>query len=92
VAREMREGVQGGGVCWRQRERAPGRSQGTRGRSSCPPFSLPATPPPQRNVEQYPSAELTPGVLVVRLDAPVFFANVHWMATRLEDYEAEAEE
>ena len=28
------------------------------------------------NVEQYPHAELVPGLLVVRLDAPIYFANV----------------
>jgi hypothetical protein len=43
-----------------------------------------------RNVEQYPSAEIVPGVLVVRLDAPVYFANVQWMEDKLVAYEAEA--
>lgn len=28
-----------------------------------------------RNVEKYPEAKTTPGVVVVRLDAPLFFAN-----------------
>ncbi|WIA41485.1 hypothetical protein OEZ86_008861 [Tetradesmus obliquus] len=43
-----------------------------------------------RNVEQYPGAEMVPGVLVVRLDAPVYFANVQWMEDKLVAYEAEA--
>jgi MFS superfamily sulfate permease-like transporter len=43
-----------------------------------------------RNVEQYPSAEMVPGVLVVRLDAPVYFANVQWMEDKLVAYEADA--
>jgi sulfate transporter 4 len=44
----------------------------------------------RRNVEQYPAAELTPGVLAVRLDAPVYFANVQWMQDKLVQYEAAA--
>ncbi|GBF98588.1 sulfate transporter [Raphidocelis subcapitata] len=43
-----------------------------------------------RNIDQYPSADLTPGVLVVRLDAPVYFANCQWMRHKLEEYEEEA--
>ena len=43
-----------------------------------------------RNVEQYPSSELTPGVLVARLDAPVYFANCQWMQDKLDEYEREA--
>jgi len=45
---------------------------------------------PNRNIEQYPTSELTPGVLVVRLDAPVYFANCQWMRHKLEEYEEEA--
>lgn len=30
-----------------------------------------------RNVEKYPEASTTPGVVVVRLDAPLFFANTN---------------
>eukprot|EP00775_Hariotina_reticulata_P008330 gene8330-8515_t len=43
-----------------------------------------------RNIQQYPSAEMVPGVLVVRLDAPVYFANVQWMEDKLVQYEADA--
>jgi len=43
-----------------------------------------------RNVEQYPSAELTPGVMVVRLDAPIYFANVQWFQDKLQDYEQQS--
>ena len=43
-----------------------------------------------RNVAQYPSSELTPGVLVVRLDAPVYFANCSWMQEKISQYEREA--
>ncbi|KAI8466625.1 MAG: proton/sulfate transporter [Monoraphidium minutum] len=44
-----------------------------------------------RNVEQYPASDLTPGVLVVRLDAPVYFANCNWMGVKLEEYEEQAD-
>lgn len=43
-----------------------------------------------RNIEQYPHAETVPGVLVVRLDAPVYFANVQHMEDKLVEYEADA--
>jgi sulfate transporter 4 len=43
-----------------------------------------------RNVEQYPNAETTPGVLAARLDAPVYFANVRHISEKLEEYEADA--
>jgi sulfate transporter 4 len=43
-----------------------------------------------RNIQQYPSAEMVPGVLVVRLDAPVYFANVQWMEDKLVQYEVDA--
>jgi MFS superfamily sulfate permease-like transporter len=49
------------------------------------------SPHPPRNIEQYPQSELTPGVLVVRLDAPVYFANAQYMRDKLDDYEAEAQ-
>jgi sulfate transporter 4 len=41
-------------------------------------------------VEQYPNAELVPGVCVARLDAPIYFANVQWMQDKIEDYEEAA--
>ncbi|PNH07849.1 Proton/sulfate cotransporter 2 [Tetrabaena socialis] len=40
-----------------------------------------------RNVKQYPQAALTPGVMVCRIDAPIYFANVQWIKTRLGSYE-----
>jgi MFS superfamily sulfate permease-like transporter len=43
-----------------------------------------------RNIKQYPGAEQTPGVLVVRLDAPIYFANVQWFQDKIADYEKEA--
>lgn len=45
-----------------------------------------------RSTEQYPAAERTPGVLAVRLDAPVYFANVSWMRNKIEEYEDAASE
>jgi hypothetical protein len=39
---------------------------------------------------QYPTAEMVPGVLVVRLDAPIYFANIQWMEDKLVEYEADA--
>lgn len=47
-----------------------------------------------RNLDKYPEASTTPGVLVVRLDAPLFFANTpHFEAAikrRMEEGAAEA--
>ncbi len=37
---------------------------------------LPARPAPQ--------AKLLPGILVVRVDAPIYFANVTWVKERVE--------
>lgn len=47
--------------------------------------------PVYRNIEQYPDAELVPGILIVRLDAPVYFANVQWCQDKLVEYERAAE-
>lgn len=43
-----------------------------------------------RNVRQYASAETQPGMLIVRMDAPLFFANVAPVANALRRYEREA--
>lgn len=43
-----------------------------------------------RNIQQYATAEMVPGVLVVRLDAPIYFANIQWMEDKLVEYEADA--
>ncbi|KAG2497041.1 hypothetical protein HYH03_005043 [Edaphochlamys debaryana] len=41
-----------------------------------------------RNVKQYPNAQMLPGVMAVRIDAPIYFANVQWIKDRLRAYEA----
>lgn len=43
-----------------------------------------------RNVKQYASAKRVPGLLLVRVDAPLFFANVAPVADALRKYEREA--
>lgn len=35
-----------------------------------------------RNVEQYPNASTVPGVLVLEIDAPIFFANSAYLRER----------
>ena len=45
-----------------------------------------------RNVERSPSAVTTPGVLVVRVDAPLYFANAEYLKEKLERVAAEREE
>ncbi|EFJ51511.1 hypothetical protein VOLCADRAFT_79619 [Volvox carteri f. nagariensis] len=40
-----------------------------------------------RNVKQYPNAQLFPGILICRIDAPVYFANIQWIKDRLRAYE-----
>ncbi len=37
-----------------------------------------------RNVERYPEAEVTPGLLAVRVDAPLFFANTAFLKQMLD--------
>ncbi|GFR50731.1 hypothetical protein Agub_g12988 [Astrephomene gubernaculifera] len=41
-----------------------------------------------RNIKQYPNSQLVPGVMVCRIDAPIYFANVQWIKDRLRAYEA----
>lgn len=43
-----------------------------------------------RNVKQYASARTEPGLLAVRVDAPLFFANVAPVADALRTYEKDA--
>lgn len=43
-----------------------------------------------RNILQYHNAEMVPGILVVRLDAPVYFANVQWFEDKIGEYEGDA--
>ena len=52
---------------------------------------LPDTPV-YRNVKQYEDATTVPGLLLVRIDAPLFFANVAPVADALRKYEARASE
>jgi MFS superfamily sulfate permease-like transporter len=40
-----------------------------------------------RNIRQYPEAGEEAGLLLVRLDAPLYFANVQYVRDRLRKYE-----
>ncbi|CAI0443023.1 unnamed protein product [Linum tenue] len=40
-----------------------------------------------RNVQQYPEAYTYHGIVVVRIDAPIYFANTSYIKDRLRDYE-----
>lgn len=44
-----------------------------------------------RNVKQYPEAERYEGVVMVRIDAPIYFANTQNVRERIEKYHAVAE-
>jgi len=39
-----------------------------------------------RNVKQYPDACVVPGIVAVRIDAPIYFANHQWITSRIQDY------
>lgn len=41
-----------------------------------------------RNVERYPEATRTPGILALRLDAPLFFANTAFLKATLDELES----
>ena len=43
-----------------------------------------------RNVKQYPEAELVDGMLLLRIDAPLYFANVNPVRDALSRHEARA--
>jgi sulfate permease, SulP family len=45
-----------------------------------------------RNVERSPAAVTSPGVLVVRVDAPLYFANAEYLKEKLERVAAERDE
>lgn len=45
-----------------------------------------------RNVKQYPEAERYNGIIAVRIDAPIYFANTQTMREKLEKYQRQAEE
>ncbi|CAH9126579.1 unnamed protein product [Cuscuta epithymum] len=40
-----------------------------------------------RNVQQYPEAYTYNGIVVVRVDAPIYFANISYIKDRLQEYE-----
>jgi len=35
-----------------------------------------------RNVEQYPNAKHVPGILILDIDAPIYFANASYLRER----------
>ncbi|KAJ0962276.1 hypothetical protein J5N97_030104 [Dioscorea zingiberensis] len=43
-----------------------------------------------RNIEQYPEAYIYIGIVVVRIDAPIYFANISYIKDRLREYELNA--
>jgi MFS superfamily sulfate permease-like transporter len=53
-----------------------------------PSLSL-VKPLSRRSIEQYADAKVVPGIVIVRLDAPVYFANASYFQDKLEDYEEE---
>ncbi|RAL54835.1 hypothetical protein DM860_013531 [Cuscuta australis] len=40
-----------------------------------------------RNIQQYPEAYTYNGIVVVRVDAPIYFANISYIKDRLREYE-----
>ncbi|BFG43110.1 hypothetical protein CerSpe_293840 [Prunus speciosa] len=40
-----------------------------------------------RNVEQYPNASNVPGILILEIDAPIYFANTNYLRERINDEE-----
>jgi sulfate transporter 4 len=45
-----------------------------------------------RNIKQYPDAEQYDGIVLVRVDAPIYFANSHVLRDRIHKYYQRAEE
>ncbi len=45
-----------------------------------------------RNIKQYPLAERYDGIVIVRIDAPIYFANTDNIRTKFAKYEKTAEE
>ena len=45
-----------------------------------------------RNIKQYPLAERYDGIVIVRIDAPIYFANTDNIRSKLLKYETVAEE
>jgi len=44
-----------------------------------------------RNVKQYPAAERYNGIVAVRIDAPIYFANTQMMREKIDKYQRKAE-
>ncbi|XP_011021488.1 PREDICTED: sulfate transporter 4.1, chloroplastic-like isoform X2 [Populus euphratica] len=44
-----------------------------------------------RNIEQYPEAYTYNGIVIVRVDAPIYFANISFIKDRLREYEVDAD-
>ncbi|XP_031484893.1 probable sulfate transporter 4.2 isoform X1 [Nymphaea colorata] len=44
-----------------------------------------------RNVQQYPEAYTYHGIVIVRVDAPIYFANISYIKERLQEYEIDDE-
>ncbi|CAI9773985.1 unnamed protein product [Fraxinus pennsylvanica] len=40
-----------------------------------------------RNIQQYPEAYTYNGIVIVRIDAPIYFANINYIKDRLREYE-----
>ncbi|KAL4189067.1 hypothetical protein AMTRI_Chr08g163660 [Amborella trichopoda] len=44
-----------------------------------------------RNIRQYPEAYTYNGIVIVRIDAPIYFANISYIKDRLREYEINTE-
>ncbi|KAH6802938.1 sulfate transporter 4 [Perilla frutescens var. frutescens] len=44
-----------------------------------------------RNTQQYPEAYTYNGIVIVRIDAPIYFANISYIKDRLREYETETD-
>ncbi|CAK9187484.1 unnamed protein product [Ilex paraguariensis] len=44
-----------------------------------------------RNVQQYPEAYTYNGIVIVRIDAPIYFANTSYIKDRLREFEVEVD-
>ncbi|KAL4556851.1 hypothetical protein LXL04_035016 [Taraxacum kok-saghyz] len=45
-----------------------------------------------RNIQQYPEAYTYNGIVIVRIDAPIYFANTSYIKDRLREYELEVDQ
>ncbi|KAB5538867.1 hypothetical protein DKX38_016400 [Salix brachista] len=44
-----------------------------------------------RNIQQYPEAYTYNGIVIVRIDAPIYFANISYIKDSLREYEADVD-